>query len=359
MSLPLPHAGPEAGEAPGQDPDASLNIRAYPVRRVPVVPSQYYHDSPAQRHFERASSVFLRMCRGGSFALHRVEVIINPDTERRYLQAKTRMIASGEPIQELCMFHCTSDQGLEGITRDGFLIGGQGVDIASGAALGPGVYLSEQPEFAMRYMRRCTGRYCILAFVCQRASDRTQMAPGEDNGPPEHVQIAVADKDRVLPKYVVYFQPRRERDDGRHAASPASLTFAPPFVFGSSTISFGGGLSGAGANPGFSFSPAFGAGLSGQVSSLALQLQPPLKHSGAPLPLPPPLHVPPHRPLPPCYPPAPRSFASVTFPSAPPAARAPAPPPASAAPAPAAPPCHFHRHGTCRAGHACRFSHAR
>ena len=52
------------------------------------------------------------------------------------------------------MFHGTSQKAIDAIVAQGFKIGGtEGVAIVAGAAHGNGIYLSEDPDFAQRYIK--------------------------------------------------------------------------------------------------------------------------------------------------------------------------------------------------------------
>ncbi len=61
------------------------------------------------------------------------------------------------------MFHGTSQKAIDSIVAQGFKIGGtEGVAIIAGAAHGNGIYLSEDPDFAQRYIKDG-----VLRHVCQ------------------------------------------------------------------------------------------------------------------------------------------------------------------------------------------------
>jgi hypothetical protein len=68
------------------------------------------------------------------------------------------------------MFHGTSQRAIDAIVADGFKIGGtEGVPIATAAAHGNGIYLSEEPDFAQRYIKG--GGLCLLFAKCVPSTD--------------------------------------------------------------------------------------------------------------------------------------------------------------------------------------------
>jgi hypothetical protein len=92
------------------------------------------------------------------------------------------------------------------------------VPVARGQVYGPGVYLSEDPEFAMSYVH---GQQRLLFASCLlRANDR-RVAKGTQ-GSTYNIVVA-AQKERVLPKYVVYFQPRHMGANRPSVGFPAPL----------------------------------------------------------------------------------------------------------------------------------------
>jgi hypothetical protein len=116
------------------------------------------------------------------------------------------------------------------------------VPVARGQAYGPGVYLSEDPEFAMGYVH---GQQRLLFASCLlRDSDR-RVARGTQ-GSTYNIVVA-AQKERVLPKYVVYFQPRhigagRSSTFAFQSSGPQSAALYNPFPAA-------GGAAGGAANP--------------------------------------------------------------------------------------------------------------
>ena len=99
------------------------------------------------------------------------------------------------------MFHGTDAGAVEGIVKDGFKIGGSGgVAVAHGAAHGKGVYVSEDPKFAMRYIR--DGRKRLLfALVCESTDAKVvKDAAGVIQ------QMILKHPQQLLPCYVVEYQ---------------------------------------------------------------------------------------------------------------------------------------------------------
>lgn len=76
------------------------------------------------------------------------------------------------------MFHGTSSAVIDKIAAEGFKIGGQdGIPVASGAVHGPGVYVSEDPSFAMRYIKDGQQRL-LFAKCCPSADTKRVAGPG-------------------------------------------------------------------------------------------------------------------------------------------------------------------------------------
>jgi hypothetical protein len=75
------------------------------------------------------------------------------------------------------MFHGTSSKVIDKIAEEGFKIGGQdGIPIASGAVHGQGVYVSEDPAFAMQYIK--DGQQRLLFAKCCPSHDTKRVMGG-------------------------------------------------------------------------------------------------------------------------------------------------------------------------------------
>ncbi len=72
------------------------------------------------------------------------------------------------------MFHGTSQRAINAIIAEGFKIGGtEGVPVATAAAHGNGIYLSEEPDFAQRYIR--DGGLSLLFAKCVPSADSVRV----------------------------------------------------------------------------------------------------------------------------------------------------------------------------------------
>merc|ERR1719273_1047892 len=119
------------------------------------------------------------MCgsQSNSYEVTQVDYCVNSQLFERYEKFKHGMAIMGESVEEHLTFHGTSNVAIEGILQEGFKIGGQGVKVATGSRYGQGVYTSEDPEFAMRYIK--DGRKRLLfAKVCL-TNDSTIVRKGD------------------------------------------------------------------------------------------------------------------------------------------------------------------------------------
>jgi len=127
-----------------------------------------------------------------------VEYIVNPELIENYEQFKNDLRSRGEEINERLTFHGTRNEAIELIIKTGFKIGGEGVAVASGQAHGSGVYTSEDPAFAMRYIK--DGRKRLLfARVCV-SSDSKIVKQGK-----LIQQLIVKNVHQLLPCYIVHY----------------------------------------------------------------------------------------------------------------------------------------------------------
>lgn len=183
--------------------------------------------TPEDLHFRLAESQFLRMCAhvAVDYEVHQVDVIINPKLVTRYDRMRRKAAAaaaatassSSDPIEpsgeieELLMFHGTSAATIPLIAKDGFKVGGgdDGVQVKNGAAYGKGVYLSEDPAFAMRYIRSAQSAAAgpqLLFAKCLMTADVRRVP--DPKTPALLQQVVVPNKDQVLPFYVVHLRKR-------------------------------------------------------------------------------------------------------------------------------------------------------
>lgn len=127
------------------------------------------------------------------------------------------------------MFHGTSSAIIDKITAEGFKIGGQdGIPILTGAVYGQGVYVSEDPAFAMRYIKDGQKRL-LFAKCCPSTDTFRAMAGGMRMNDQLEIkffdctshdfffvwfasdviqQLVLRKKEQALPFYVVHLQER-------------------------------------------------------------------------------------------------------------------------------------------------------
>ena len=128
--------------------------------RIPLTPSKHWQNTARDGHFRLAESQFLRLASAsGSWRVTKVEYIVQPELRRVYAaflqeeQQRRRAAGDGSPVTEHLTFHGTTAEAVERIIVEGFRIGGVDVPAATGAALGQGVYSSEDPSFASQYIK--------------------------------------------------------------------------------------------------------------------------------------------------------------------------------------------------------------
>lgn len=175
------------------------------VVRITLQPTADFSEgSAADYHFRLAESQFLRMCGTAmaNYRVSRVTYIVNPPLVRRYEAFKEVLKSKGEEARELLTFHGTTADAVEGILKDGFRIGGVDVPRAVGAMHGQGVYMSEDPGFAMRYIR--DGRQeLLLARVCLSADAVIVRRPSRRS---VIQQLVLKNREQLLPCYLVHFE---------------------------------------------------------------------------------------------------------------------------------------------------------
>mmetsp|Transcript_1985 Transcript_1985/g.2820 ORF Transcript_1985/g.2820 Transcript_1985/m.2820 type:complete len:947 (-) Transcript_1985:117-2957(-) len=180
--------------------------------RIKLFPSSTFDiKDPGQYHFRLAESQFFRMMgkQANNYKVQQVEYIVNPKLIKEYNSYKSQLISKGiigvkKPVEERLSFHGTRQDVLELIVKGGFKIGGQDVAIASGAAYGQGVYTSEEPTFALHYIKTsgCNSLLFCKTLICPS----TTIVPNYNGDSIQ--QIISPNKYQVLPCYLVHFSGR-------------------------------------------------------------------------------------------------------------------------------------------------------
>jgi hypothetical protein len=149
--------------------------------------------------FRFAESQFHRMFSGAGlrFRVTKVDVVDNGDLNIRYRETKRRFEAEGKPLDELLVFHGTTDVAVDHIIREGFKIGGKDTEMRSGACYGYGVYTVENPQVAMRYSEACNRVLLSLILPGQRGVDY-------NSGRTDDVYV-LQRSEQLLPRYVVHY----------------------------------------------------------------------------------------------------------------------------------------------------------
>lgn len=189
-----------------------------PLQRIILRPKSTYDGLTGEEfHFRLAESQFLRMCGklASTYTVSCVEYIINPPLLKKYHDFKKQQAARGLTVFEKLTFHGTASSSIESIVQDGFQIGGVDVPIAIGQALGKGVYSSESPAFAMRYIR--DGHSTLLfARVCP--SEDTVVQYDATTGSIH--QLVCKHRQQIIPIYLVHFEARKSVPSQYYPAPP-------------------------------------------------------------------------------------------------------------------------------------------
>mmetsp|Transcript_5068 Transcript_5068/g.6705 ORF Transcript_5068/g.6705 Transcript_5068/m.6705 type:complete len:226 (-) Transcript_5068:208-885(-) len=195
-----------------QLPEEKQAIQSGRFIRIKLWPTSTYDpNNPGQYHFRLAESQFFRMMgsQANLYKVQQVEYIVNPVLIKAYNSYKSQLISQGrigvsKPVEERLAFHGTSQDVMEIILKTGFKIGGKDVAIASGAVYGYGVYTSEEPAFALGYIKT-TGLTSLL-FCKVLIDPATTIVQSQNKGAIQ--QIISPDKRQVLPSYLVHFTRR-------------------------------------------------------------------------------------------------------------------------------------------------------
>lgn len=111
-------------------------------------------DSKELREFNQAFGHFVRLLPERSRHVSAVDVIqydAMSDVLRRFQDKKRDFITCNISVKEQWVFHGSSPEGIHGIVKGGFLIGGRDVKLASGASYGTGVYTAIGPKTPICY----------------------------------------------------------------------------------------------------------------------------------------------------------------------------------------------------------------
>lgn len=151
----------------------------------------FFHPS----HTPILESQFLRA--GGNAFGHVscVEVLYNPKLVSKYNNKQLKFQRERKNVDEFFVFHGTRQENIDLILRDGFKVGGQdGVVVAHGAALGPGVYTAKTVGTPSHYAQ---------------GSNRLLLSVGFRGAQCDHVErgdvIVFKSKEQILPLYVVHY----------------------------------------------------------------------------------------------------------------------------------------------------------
>lgn len=132
-----------------------------------------------------------------------MDVYQNSVLQSRYHSTKTTLLENGGFVDEIWVFHSTSQRNIESIMTSGFLIGGVDVPLVNGQSYGPGIYTSKNPLIAMRYA--ANDRVMVLAKGLIE-SDRA-VAIGVGNRRPVNADEIVIFKEGrlLLPMYTIHY----------------------------------------------------------------------------------------------------------------------------------------------------------
>jgi hypothetical protein len=176
--------------------------------RIKLTPSMVFggHMSSREVMYRVCESQFLRLTRGSNYAITRLEYVFQPSLIKRYSEFKSVLKAAGERVEEHLLFHCTSADVIEKICAHGFIIGGQVDEHGNRAkvhaqAYGAGVYSSESPAFAMRYLR--DGNKMMLMVKAVPSADSTIVMDATRT----HIeQLIVKNVAQIVPMFIVHYQ---------------------------------------------------------------------------------------------------------------------------------------------------------
>lgn len=188
------------------------------ILRVPVkVPEESSDNSAEQHHYMICQQQFNRHLKHSDdieYRLCGVEVVINPALRKRYQEHRDRLSSQGLANTEFYVFHGTSSAAIDLIAIEGFKIGGVDVPSCIGAALGPGIYSTENPNLAMRFIKENRRkRQLILARVCPSPEATVVRSESSDDLDSHIAQLVVQHRDHIIPAYIVHFEevPTRNR----------------------------------------------------------------------------------------------------------------------------------------------------
>jgi uncharacterized protein YegL len=154
-------------------------------------------DMRKESAYRFAEAQFLRFAAktGTAYTVTQVDVVHNRELEAKYEEFK----AANRAFFERLVFHGTAEQNIESIARNGFRIGGvDGHPLANGAALGNGVYCSEDPAVAASYIR---GSKRLLLCTVAVTPDCVQKGSRDAI----FSVIVAKNKAQIIPRFVVHF----------------------------------------------------------------------------------------------------------------------------------------------------------
>lgn len=184
-------------------------LRNQHMSRISILPTTGFPTSIEDLHFRIAESQVLRLLGTSSYRVVKVDLLVNPVLWNRYVT----FCETHDVLEERLMFHGTKNVTIPSILSDGFKVGGVDVPMLTGARYGKGVYMSEDPTFALHYVRQVdsdametfmdAGSKCLLFAKCAVTQDSKLIR----NSSKELVeQLICAHKEQVLPYYLVYLK---------------------------------------------------------------------------------------------------------------------------------------------------------
>ncbi|XP_062519240.1 uncharacterized protein LOC134194316 isoform X3 [Corticium candelabrum] len=127
-----------------------------------------------------------------------VDVVDNGDLNIQYRKKKQQFETEKKPVDELFVFHGTSDTLIDAIVKDGFKVGGKDIRTVSGSMYGIAVYTAENPSVAMLYAKRGESKKLLLSRILPGREDEDYT-----RGADEHVFV-LETSEQLLPQYVVH-----------------------------------------------------------------------------------------------------------------------------------------------------------
>jgi hypothetical protein len=184
-------------------------LRHQHMSRISILPTSGFPSSIEDLHFRIAESQVLRLLGTTTYRVVKVDRLVNPVLWHRYVT----FCESHEVLEERLMFHGTKNVTIPSILLEGFKVGGVDVPMLTGARFGKGVYMSEDPSFALHYVRHedsdaietfmDSGSKCLLFAKCAVTKDSQRI---QSSSKTLVEQLICAHKEQVLPFYLVYLK---------------------------------------------------------------------------------------------------------------------------------------------------------